>query len=681
MTEPLFTIEEVLTTKEPVDVELAAIEEHFRPIPHGVEDIMSSIQRLQSEDDQALILQQGAEHSPDLASQAISMSSTGIDPNLSLLSDRRPRLSGIQTFDESNAKFVEHGIHEDEDLPRAVTVQVTDDARKSLSPTGVAYGSLPAVHNYHDLTSIEEDSVSSEDDSTDSCLPAGQQRPNYAHPLNRRSNRTILDNRYRPVNRMSTGWSSLASSVGRWTIPTTERRLRLSIFGSVRTIRDKLFDAEKYKLNAIVKSVVPSPDPTLIDTQLTINCPRSDVVLKRRKCCYPWTGQRLISCEQCGLSGLHCIAINPALGLGLQNVEKYDYTAVDRFNLSVLHYVATRPVKILAGLEHFCAHGAKLSALNRDEQNFLFALNPAGLDAKSEDILRLLEFVASEDFNFDFWHQDTHGQTFLHCLLRREWHCESLPLPQLIRVIAFVGSDIMSIPDNFGETISTLIPQKYLFLRQHLGQAITYGPYNSGIAYEAASGLISFEYLGRSTRGSLTDTPPAHLYDASGWTPLLIRIESVALTGARSAADAQVAEDINYGPFCSATSTYVQMRDREGNSPVHLAVKYGMPRTLAALINAGARCDVLNYAGESVTDAMYKQLKHLRAIDSSASVLKEADLYTCGIFLTRRYLNQSLFFQFRPRKAEVDKTLLHIFDGTNDRKISCDLAKSLAGDC
>ncbi|KAF2093020.1 hypothetical protein NA57DRAFT_81701 [Rhizodiscina lignyota] len=155
------------------------------------------------------------------------------------------------------------------------------------------------------------------------------------------------------------------------------------------------------------------------------------------------------------------------------------------------------------------------------------------------------------------------------------------------------------------------------------------------------------------------------IYDRKGDTFLISKIKSLYR------ADHVPCYDSSLSSFISQTlgqepNTRHDLRDRNGESALFLATKFGQPQVVLCLLKAGADYRIENYAGKMLLAAAREELLFLRKLKVPHRILKEADIMVCMILILNHALGVPISNGIQFRTIEDEKAILKNYAQNNE---------------
>jgi ankyrin repeat protein len=370
-----------------------------------------------------------------------------------------------------------------------------------------------------------------------------------------------------------------------------------------------------------------------------------------------------VGCSRCGLPPLR----NSFRKHGTLRTLFVEELAEDSFGNSGFHYAVglehndNNVVGWMKTLPWDDINDLKRNVLytNDSHQPFLFALHPGGFDFCMDKLSELLHFVRLQQPDFDFNHQDSHGQTWLHQLLNnndwsfRTWTYPSDRLTESDNIFAI---EVLRLCKNFG--INPYIRDNFnrtvlQFLEKNAGDELSGSnePGNCNSlsdiedvlkpymlvhwAEHAATYVCNWTSWLEAVSSdnhvldnivlavSLADFTSLGFYDTEGNTILLAFIAYIDPCTMLVKHVERTLETI------LQRLPRTDMRNTAGETPLQLASRLGLPHVVAMLLRHGASLAVEKYDGTSLPTDLRTAYRKARESDEPNAAFLEADLMIC----------------------------------------------------
>ena len=332
------------------------------------------------------------------------------------------------------------------------------------------------------------------------------------------------------------------------------------------------------------------------------------VAPSRRSCC-DLGRPRDPSCTECGFSGWHVLA-----SMGRLDCGKWDKNKRDKFDNTLLHYAAASGHASRELVCSLVSRGFDICAKNIAGQNFLHTMDTGQLDGQVgiyglSKYVSLLQYL--KDVNFPFSDRDCHGRTILHVFLNEnklfkhatDWHQITIKIVEAISTIFSILQPNLDLSDNQGYVLEDLLanwcdqmPAGEMWSRGGLrlqslirSNSVLYGkPLNIKISFRQDLSLATWKFEAWLER--LKETSLISWVDIHGDTPLTAVIKKWKDKNEELKLRDIVSQLIESG-------TEVNMRDRNGNTALAIAVIRGSRPCVGILLNAGALPNSRDYRG------------------------------------------------------------------------------------
>ncbi|KAF2676572.1 hypothetical protein K458DRAFT_181739 [Lentithecium fluviatile CBS 122367] len=379
-------------------------------------------------------------------------------------------------------------------------------------------------------------------------------------------------------------------------------------------------------------------------------------------------------CDDCGI---YRDLYDRGTTILIHNEEALPSKWQDRFGNTKCHYFASYLTADSDDTRLYRSLGnSKIRwCLNDAAQSWLFALDPASLNHSIKALRKVLNSCRKEDFfqkpsNDYLSNQDCHGQTWLHQYL---YHGDWLPMERFVETESTLPNGILRLCEDYNinpcvrDNMNRTVIQ---FLWEHKGN----GPSDIGVsdmlrelkytspAPELASWNYSYQRVrcwttwfreaGAANSGDCLDGIRMSLngldfetlrsYDQSGDTLLLAFISYVNSARSENTMSARNVQDTLKAILHN--SPRADMRNRKGQTPLHLATALALPHIVATIIlhigsspATGPKKVVKSIAVESYDGtSLLTDLRstYWKARNLENALLLEADAMVCACLVT-----------------------------------------------